>query len=32
MTEDEIAKMNEKMKMEDGTKHSVEKLISRRKG
>ena len=31
MSEDEIAKMHEKIKMPDGTKRAVEKLISRRK-
>ena len=31
MTEDEIAKMHEKIKLEDGTKRSVEKLVARRK-
>lgn len=31
MTEDEIAKMHEKIKMDDGSKRAVEKLVSRRK-
>lgn len=31
MSEEEIAKMHEKIKLEDGTKRSVEKLVSRRK-
>ena len=31
MSEEEIAKMHEKIKLEDGTKRAVEKLVSRRK-
>ena len=31
MSEDEIAKMHEKIKMPDGTKRAVEKLVTRRK-
>ena len=31
MSEEEISKMHEKIKMPDGTKRAVEKLVSRRK-
>ena len=31
MTEEEIAAMHQKIKLDDGSKRSVEKLVSRRK-